>query len=52
MTVTVTLEVTLDGKRGPASKLQQQVEAIAMLPKAKQRFVVEMLDTVLAQQGA
>jgi transcriptional regulator with XRE-family HTH domain len=40
------------GKRGPASRLQQQVEAIGLLPKAKQRFVVEMLDTVLAQQGA
>lgn len=40
------------GKRGPASKLQQQVEAIAMLPKARQRFVVDMLDTVLAQHGA
>lgn len=40
------------GKRGPASRLQQQIEAIAQLPKAKQRFVVEMLDTVLAQQGA
>lgn len=40
------------GKRGPASRLQQQVEAISQLPRAKQRFVVEMLDTVLAQQGA
>jgi len=39
------------GKRGPASRLQQQVDAIGQLPKAKQRFVVEMLDTVLAQQG-
>jgi transcriptional regulator with XRE-family HTH domain len=39
-------------KRGPVSRLQQQVDAIAQLPKAKQRFVVEMLDTVLAQHGA
>ena len=38
-------------KRGPASRLQQQVEAIGQLPKAKQRFVVEMLDTVLAQHA-
>jgi len=39
------------GKRGPASRLQQQLDAVSQLPKAKQRFVVEMLDTVLAQQG-
>jgi transcriptional regulator with XRE-family HTH domain len=37
------------GKRGPAPKWQQQIEAIAKLPKARQRFVSEMLDTVLAQ---
>lgn len=37
---------------GPASRLQQQVQAISQLPKAKQRFVVQMLDTVLAQNGA
>jgi transcriptional regulator with XRE-family HTH domain len=36
------------GKRGPASRLQQQIEAVSRLPKAKQKFVVEMLDTVLA----
>ncbi|MDP9011412.1 MAG: helix-turn-helix domain-containing protein [Pseudomonadota bacterium] len=36
-------------KRGPASKLQQQIERIQRLPRAKQRFVIEMLDTVLAQ---
>ena len=37
------------GKRGPAPKWQQQIEAIAQLPKAKQRFVSQVLDTVLAQ---
>jgi len=37
------------GKRGPAPKLQQQLEQIAQLPKAKQRFVMEMLDTVIQQ---
>ncbi|MFN3465521.1 MAG: helix-turn-helix transcriptional regulator [Terricaulis sp.] len=37
-------------KRGPASRLEQQLDAIARLPKAKQRFVADMLDTVLAQQ--
>lgn len=36
-------------KRGPAPKLLQQVERIQRLPKSKQRFVMEMLDTVLAQ---
>ena len=37
------------GKRGPISKWQQQIEAIAQLPKAQQRFVSQMLDTVLTQ---
>ena len=38
-------------KRGPAPKLQQQIERIQQLPKSRQRFVMEMLDTVLAQQS-
>lgn len=38
-------------KRGPASKLQQQLEQLGRLPKAKQRFVSEMLDSVLTQAG-
>ena len=38
-------------KRGPAPKLQQQIERIQQLPRAKQRFVMQMLDTVLAQQS-
>lgn len=36
-------------KRGPASRLQQQIEAVAQLPKTKQQFISQMLDTVLAQ---
>lgn len=36
-------------KRGPAPKLLRQVEQISHLPKTKQRFVMEMLDTVLQQ---
>jgi len=36
-------------KRGSAPKLQQQIERIQRLPRTKQRFVIEMLDTVLAQ---
>jgi transcriptional regulator with XRE-family HTH domain len=36
-------------KRGPAPRLQQQIERIQQLPRSKQRFVIEMLDTVLQQ---
>jgi transcriptional regulator with XRE-family HTH domain len=32
-------------KRGPRPKLQQQIERIQRLPKAQQRFVMQMLDT-------
>lgn len=39
------------GKRGPASRLEQQIQAVAQLPKTKQQFVSQMLDTVLAQVG-
>jgi transcriptional regulator with XRE-family HTH domain len=34
-------------KRGPASRLEQQLNAIARLPKAKQRIVADMLDGIL-----
>jgi hypothetical protein len=37
-------------KRGPMSRLQQQVAAIEQLPpKTKQQFVSQMLETVFAQ---
>ena len=36
-------------KRGPISRLHQQIDAIVQLPKAKQQFVSQMLDTVLDQ---
>ena len=36
-------------KRGPAPKLARHMERISQLPKPKQRFVIEMLETVLAQ---
>ena len=39
------------GKRGPAPKLQQQLERISQLPKARQRVVSEVLDSLLAQSG-
>lgn len=55
-----TLSVSLDelfgseakaarGKRGPASKLAQQIEVVTQLPKAKQQFVSQMIETVIAQ---
>jgi transcriptional regulator with XRE-family HTH domain len=37
------------GKRGPAPKLQRQLERVSQLPKPQQRFVEQMLETVLAQ---
>ena len=36
-------------KRGPSSRLQQQIEQIEQLPRSKQKFVMEMLDTVIQQ---
>lgn len=36
-------------KRGPMLKLQRQIEQLALLPKTKQRFVSDMLDTVIQQ---
>ncbi|HEN3577965.1 TPA: helix-turn-helix transcriptional regulator [Yersinia enterocolitica] len=36
-------------KRGPASRLEQQIQVISQLPKSKQKFVSEMLDTVILQ---
>ncbi|MDY7099000.1 MAG: hypothetical protein SXU28_12750 [Pseudomonadota bacterium] len=34
-----------------ASRLGQQLDAIAQLPKAEQKFVAKMLDNLLAQHG-
>lgn len=36
-------------KRGPAPQIQQKLERLSRLPKAKQKLVLEMLDGVLAQ---
>jgi transcriptional regulator with XRE-family HTH domain len=38
-------------KRGPAPRLQQHMERISALPKTQQKFVMQMIETVLAQQG-
>jgi len=40
-------EETQRSKRGPAPKLLQQIERIHRLPKAQQRFVMQMIDTAL-----
>ncbi len=37
------------GKRGPTPKLQQQIEKLSRLPKAKQKTVMEMIEGVLSQ---
>ncbi|MBD2812593.1 helix-turn-helix transcriptional regulator, partial [Xenorhabdus sp. Vera] len=36
-------------KRGPASRLEQQIQIISQLPRAKQKLVSEMLEAVIAQ---
>jgi len=38
------------GKRGPAPKIQQQLEQVSRLPKAKQRAIVQLLDSMLANR--
>lgn len=53
----ITLETLLGqkeqtGKRGPTSKILRQVEQLSYLPKSKQKFVMEMLDTVIRQQAS
>jgi transcriptional regulator with XRE-family HTH domain len=61
-TLAVAVEVLIDGdaakppvqgrtRRGPVSRLEQQIDAVTRLPKARQKFVMQMLDTVLAQHA-
>ncbi len=38
-------------KRGPIPKLQKQIEQVSLLPRTKQKFVMDMLDTVINQQS-
>src|SRR5690606_1061181 len=40
---------TPTGKRGPAPRIQQQLELVSRLPRAKQKMVSEVLDSLLAQ---
>lgn len=36
-------------KRGPTPRIQQQLEAVSALPRARQRLVSQVLDSMLAQ---
>lgn len=36
-------------KRGPSPVLQKQLERLSKLPRSKQRFISEMIETVLQQ---
>ena len=38
-----------NSKRGPTSTLEKQIEQISQLPRAKQKFVMDMLNTVIQQ---
>ena len=38
-------------KRGPVPALVRHMERISELPKTQQKFVMQMIETVLAQQG-
>ena len=39
------------GKRGPAPKIQRQLERVSALPKPDQRAVMRVLDSMLAHAG-
>lgn len=41
--------VRLPGKRGPASRIEQQLDAVTRLPKAKQKVVAELIDSVIVK---
>jgi hypothetical protein len=38
-----------NNKRGPASKLELQLQQVSQLPRAKQNLVSEVLDSLLSQ---
>lgn len=42
----------MPAKRGPASVLQRQIEQIGAMPRAKQKFITEMLEALIKQQQA
>lgn len=48
----VELRPAANGKPGPTPKLQRQIEQVGRLPRAKQKFVSDMLETVLQTASA
>lgn len=38
-----------NSKRGPAPKLQRQVEIVSQLPKTKQKLATDLLDAIIQQ---
>jgi transcriptional regulator with XRE-family HTH domain len=47
-----TVATLRSAKRGPPSQLERSLERISELPKPKQKFVLEMLEAVLAQSNS
>lgn len=45
-------EAAKAGKRGPAPKLQEQIERIGSLPRSKQRMLLDMLDAAINSANA
>ncbi len=39
-------------KRGPASRLQQQMEQITRMPRTKQKLAMDMLEAIIQQQAS
>lgn len=39
------------GKRGPAPRMQQQLEQVSRLPRAKQRIVSDVIESLIAQSA-
>ena len=46
----VDAEIPTKSKRGPTSKLQRQVEQVRLMPRAKQKFISDMLEALIKQQ--
>ena len=51
VTVDELLGIKSAGKRGPTPKLQQQIERLNLLPKTKQKVVMEIIEGVLSQSA-
>lgn len=45
-------EAPRPSKRGPASKLQEQIERIGTLPRSKQRMLLDMINAALSAKAA